>query len=112
MRKHHRSLKNQFYNSNMDIKRLLILTLSIVVSCAIGRAEEPLRAELTLEQAIEIALSDNPTIKIANLEVDRQEYVRKETRGHLLPSVSAQEHTPVPLLRVRWARVCLLTPTI
>lgn len=73
----------------MDIRRLLILSLFAALSCVVGRAEEPIKAELTLEKAIEIALSDNPTIKIANLEVDRQEYVRKETRGHLLPTVSA-----------------------
>ncbi|MFI3328427.1 MAG: TolC family protein [Rikenellaceae bacterium] len=43
---------------------------------------------LTLEQAIEMALSDNPTIKIAELEVERYDYVRKTTLGSLMPALS------------------------
>ena len=44
---------------------------------------------LNLDKAIEIALDDNPTIKVANMEIVRQDYVRKETVGNLLPSLSA-----------------------
>lgn len=44
---------------------------------------------LTLEKSLEIALSDNPTIKVADLEIERQEWVRKETKGNLLPQLSA-----------------------
>lgn len=45
--------------------------------------------ELTLEEAIEIALNDNPTIRVAELEITRQDYVRRETLGNLYPSLSA-----------------------
>lgn len=44
---------------------------------------------LTLDQALEIALNDNPMIRVADLEIQRQDYVRKETVGNLLPSLSA-----------------------
>ncbi len=44
---------------------------------------------LDLEQAIEIALSDNPTVQVADMEIQRQEYVRRETVGNLIPSLSA-----------------------
>ena len=44
--------------------------------------------ELSLTQALEIALSDNPTIKVANLEIERYKYVRREAIGNHLPQVS------------------------
>lgn len=45
--------------------------------------------ELTLEKAVEIALSENPTIKVADMEVERFDYVRNEYLGGLAPSISA-----------------------
>lgn len=44
--------------------------------------------KINLDKAIEIALDDNPTIKIADMEIDRQIYVKKETKGNLLPNIS------------------------
>ncbi|HNX87920.1 MAG TPA: TolC family protein [Paludibacteraceae bacterium] len=43
---------------------------------------------LSLPQAITIALSENPTIKIADKEIKRVEYNKKEKYGALLPNVS------------------------
>lgn len=40
---------------------------------------------LSLDQCIAIALSDNPTVKIADMEVTRVDYSKKETIGQLLP---------------------------
>ncbi len=45
--------------------------------------------ELSLDQALAIALDENPTIKIANLEVERQKYVRREAYGGLYPTLDA-----------------------
>ncbi len=62
-----------------------------VAVMAFAVATTTLQAEvlrLTLPQAVEIALSDNPTIKIANLEVERYDYVRRSTMGALLPQLS------------------------
>lgn len=73
----------------MTVKKLLALCLSTLLLCTVAGAEESSRVVLTLDQAIEIALDENPTIRIAELEVERQDYVRKETRGNLLPTVSA-----------------------
>lgn len=63
----------------------LILALCMGAFAA-GSASAQLR--LTLDDAIRIALSENPTVKVADLEVERYDYVRKETRGNLLPSLS------------------------
>ena len=43
---------------------------------------------LSLERCLEIALSDNPSIKVADMEITRYDYSRKEVLGQLLPSVS------------------------
>ena len=44
---------------------------------------------LTLSGAVELALSENPTIRIAEMEVARYDYVKRQTWGALLPQVSA-----------------------
>jgi len=42
---------------------------------------------LTLDQCIAIALSDNPTVRVADMEIAKADYSRRETLGQLLPSV-------------------------
>lgn len=43
---------------------------------------------LTLEKCVEIALSTNPTIKVADLEIERVDYSRKDAIAQLLPAIS------------------------
>lgn len=71
--------------------RKLIVVCSVFASTMLsGMAQNATpKMELSLTQALEIALSDNPTIKVANMEIERQNYVRKETVGGLLPQLSA-----------------------
>lgn len=45
--------------------------------------------ELDLDEAIALALSENPTVRIADLEVERYDYVKRQTWGTLLPQLSA-----------------------
>lgn len=54
-------------------------------SAVMAQTNEP---ALTLDQCLEIALSTNPTIRVADMEVERVDYSRKETIGQLLPSVA------------------------
>ena len=42
---------------------------------------------LSLDDALKIALSESPSIKIAEKEIQRVQYVKKETMGGLLPNV-------------------------
>ncbi len=44
--------------------------------------------KLTLDRALEIALSENPTIKVAGQEIQLKREVKKEAYGGLLPEVS------------------------
>ena len=45
--------------------------------------------ELDLATALTIAHDNNPTIKIAELEIERVDYSKREALGNLLPSLSA-----------------------
>ncbi|WP_303183292.1 TolC family protein [Tannerella sp.] len=43
---------------------------------------------IRLDQAIEIALSENPTVKVAGQEIEKKQYARKEMIAQLFPQVS------------------------
>lgn len=65
-----------------------MVALSAIISGNLSaQSGEPI--VLDLAKSLEIALSENPTIKVADLEIVRQDWVRKETIGNLLPSVTA-----------------------
>ncbi len=64
----------------------LILSICAVTAIAVQASAQ---MTLTVEDAVNIALSENPTIKVAELEVQRYDYVKRETWGNLLPQVSA-----------------------
>lgn len=63
----------------------LILTLCL----AAGVAGASAQMRLTLQEALDLALSENPTVKIAEMEVQRYDYVKRQTWGNLLPQLSA-----------------------
>ncbi|MCC8088048.1 MAG: TolC family protein [Rikenellaceae bacterium] len=69
------------------IRRILLL-MSVSTVLVLTQTTAQQRVEITLDEAIKIALNDNPTIQIAELEIERQEYVRKETMGNLLPNIT------------------------
>lgn len=70
------------------------LIAAIVCLCATGvSAQHSLTAApdtvwLSLDSCISVALSDNPLIRVASLEIDRSDYTRRETIGKLFPSIS------------------------
>jgi len=69
------------------IKRILLL-LTVFTAFLLTESVAQQRVNITLDEAIKIALNDNPTIRIAELEIQRQEYVKKETKGNLLPFIT------------------------
>lgn len=50
--------------------------------------EVPDSLVLSLDNCIEIALDGNPTVKVADMEITRFDYSRKETIGQLLPTIA------------------------
>ncbi len=70
-------------------RKLTLVALATALVGIVSAQSSTTPVVIDLDKAIEIALSENPTIKIADLEVERQEWVRKETAGNLLPTISA-----------------------
>ena len=79
-------LKNLFFT-------LLALMSVAVVSAATQEngttATESKPLVLTLEQALQIALSENPTVKIADQTIEAKKYAKKGTYSSLWPDISA-----------------------
>lgn len=73
------------------MKRVFLAAFALLAAATLAAQEQTQQQTitLTLDEAIGIALDENPTIKIADMEIGRQDYVRKETIGNLLPSLSA-----------------------
>lgn len=72
----------------MKMQKMRTLLLAAVLMCAGGhaRAQEPTEAlTLNLDKTLEIALSDNPTIKVAEEEIALKKVAYKETWQNLLP---------------------------
>ncbi len=76
----------------MKKKAILICTAAVLVAFPWrARASERTIADtlhLSLDSCIAIALSQNPTVKVADLEIKRVDYSKKETLAQLLPSIS------------------------
>lgn len=73
-----------------NIKRLSFVVCLFAIS-QVGHAQQESQATLNLDltTALKIAHDNNPTIKIAELEIQRVDYAKKEALGNLLPSLSA-----------------------
>ena len=67
------------------MKFLFILLIINLLNIDI-KAQEPLK--LTLDQALEIALSESSTIKIADMTVEKSGYAKKGSYASLYPNVS------------------------
>ncbi|MCD7971409.1 MAG: hypothetical protein LUG18_01905 [Candidatus Azobacteroides sp.] len=62
-----------------EVKRYISLLLIAIGITGFLQAQEQIPVALTLEEALEIAMNENPTIKIAEKEVEKQNYAKKET---------------------------------
>ncbi len=72
------------------MKRITIIPaviLTLLGAIMPARAEVPV---LSRSRCIEIALSSSPTVRVADLEVKRTEYARRETAGGLFPTIDFQ----------------------
>lgn len=59
---------------------------------------------LSIDEAIELALSDNPTVKVSSLEIERYDYVRKQTLASLYPSVDVSAQYQLAIRRQEMAQ--------
>lgn len=73
----------------MNIKmRLSIATIMLAIVGMIHAQEVATTMHLTLDKAIELALEENPTIKVAEQEIQLKEVSKREAWQSLLPTVS------------------------
>jgi outer membrane protein TolC len=68
-------------------KHVLVTALMCLLPWFVLQAQDTLT--VSLPKALEIAMSQSPTIKVANKEIERVTYSKKERQGNLLPFVSA-----------------------
>lgn len=66
-------------------KKLFYIILLMLAGSAMS-AEAQL--VLSLDECIQIALNDNPTIKVKEMEITRVDYSHKEALGQLLPTIN------------------------
>lgn len=71
--------------NGMKMKKCLLLAVALMLTGA-ANAQETL--ELTLDKAIEIALADNPTIRVADEEIVLKKVANREAWMTLLPELS------------------------
>ena len=65
-------------------KFFYIILLMLLSGTLSGQAQ----LSLSLDECIRIALNENPTIKVKEMEITRVDYSRKEVLGQLLPTVN------------------------
>ena len=79
------------YQPDIIMKTLHFLISAVLMAAAtLGAAAQtavPDTLRLSRQQCVAVALQDNPTIKVANLEVKRMDYSKKETLASLFPSI-------------------------
>lgn len=68
-------------------KIVLAATLICILPTAMLKAQDTLK--VSLSKALEIAMSESPTIKVADKEIQRVDYSKKEKFAALFPTISA-----------------------
>ena len=68
----------------MKLRHLAGLTAVMLLSFGSAAQTPP---ALSLDDCLKIALSENPTVRVADLEVERLDYSKKEIIGQLLPTI-------------------------
>lgn len=91
------------------MKKFFVMICMGFVSMAMAHAQvqevaTSSKLRLSLDEAIEVALSENPTIKVANLEIERYDYVRKQALATLYPQVDASAQYALALRRQEMAQ--------
>ena len=79
----------------MNCKMRFSVMLAMLATFVLTHAQEALPVlNLTLDKAIELALNDNPTMKVAEQEITLKEVAKKEAWQSLLPSVTLDGTIP------------------
>lgn len=72
-----------------ELRKMTIAAFGLLSLFISGNVLAQDSIRIDLNQALEIALSDNPTVKVAENEIQLKKYVKKETIAGLFPNLSA-----------------------
>lgn len=73
----------------MKLKSILLIAIVCgVVGLSTATAQQKDSLEIDLNTALEIALSENPTVKVADMEITKKQYAKKSAYGALFPEIS------------------------
>ena len=73
---------------NLRMRLKTVVAMLTAMTLTVNAQETATTMHITLDKAIEIALSENPTIKIADKEIELKEVSKSEAWQNLLPSVT------------------------
>ena len=73
---------------NLKMRFMTVVTMLVVAVMAVTAQDTTPTMQITLDKAIELALSENPTIKVAEKDIELKEVSKAEAWQNLLPSVS------------------------
>lgn len=87
------------------MKKFLVLISMGVMTFGVASAQQEIILDdgLTLDEAISIALTDNPTVKASDMEIERYDYVYKQTVSTLYPQIDASAQYALSLRRQEMA---------
>lgn len=68
---------------------ITLFSLMTLLIAAPVQAQQTDSISMTLDQALQIALSDNPSVRVADQQIEIQKYAKKETITGLFPTVTA-----------------------
>lgn len=66
---------------------IVLITIGALFAIPSVKAQEQTKLVVDLNTAIDIAINENPSIKIADLEITKKEYSKKSAYGALMPQV-------------------------
>lgn len=72
----------------MKMRLMTVVALLTAISVTANAQESTPTMQITLDKAIELALSDNPTMKVAEKDIELKEVSKSEAWQNLLPQVS------------------------
>ncbi len=88
----------------MNAKKVIFTAALALAAVTVAKAQGGGALTLDLETALEIALSDNPTIQVADMEIARYDYVRREVIGNHLPQLSATGNYSYSIVKQEMAK--------
>ncbi len=71
----------------MNPRKLMLLLVLLIFTGITTTAQQSDSLLIDLNTALEIALSENPTVKVADMEITKKQYARKSAYGALLPQL-------------------------